>query len=369
MPTSLPLTPVADIVYNLPNVGGVLSGFNLGLIIGTSTVISADDRVEVYASLDEMIDAGFSTSSAEYLSATLYFAASSQPSNVAIGRWASGETALVAVQACRVANQDWYICYVPTATDEDHLDIAAYIQTLDTPYSQYFLQSENSTVLAGESGNLFEVLDNLSYTRTQGLYSTSDYAMAGMMGYDCGAANLLADSSFTEKFKTITGAVVDNITTQQVNNIETVSGNVYINRGNFYDMYENGTNFGGQFFDTILGLDQTINLMQIGIVNLLTTTRKVPQTEDGVGQIKAVINAACQTMVQQGFIAPGVWNGGNLLALKTGDILATGYLVQSQPINEQSEEDRAARMAPPIYVAIKLAGAIHSVVVRITVNP
>jgi hypothetical protein len=193
--------------------------------------------------------------------------------------------------------------------------------------------------------------------------------MAGMMGYNCGQASLLAGSAYTEKFKTIPGASVDNITTQQVENIEAVHGNTYVNRGNFYDLYEQGWNFGGQFFDTVLGLDQLINLMQINVLNLLVTSLKIPQTEDGMGQIKAVLNSACQTMVEQKFLAPGVWNGQNLLKLKTGDILDTGYLVQSQPINEQSETDRANRIAPPIYVAIKLAGAIHSVVVRITVNP
>jgi hypothetical protein len=166
---TLPLTPIADIVYNLPTVGGNLASFNLGLVLGTSAVISTTTRVVVYSSLAEMIDAGFSTSSEEYLSATRYFAATSQPSQIAIGRWDSNaETALEAITDARAKNGDWYIAYVPSADDDDHEAIAGYVEALDTPYSQYFFQSDNTTVLNGESGNLFEVLDGLNYSRTQG---------------------------------------------------------------------------------------------------------------------------------------------------------------------------------------------------------
>lgn len=366
---TLPLSLVADITYNLPSISAPQFGFDLGLILGTSDVIDPTDRVVVYSSLAEMVEAGFSVFSEEYLAATRYFGAESQPSQIAIGRWQSGEQPLTALQDCRAKNQDWYIAYIPSADDDDHLDIAAYVETLDAPYTQYFLQSANSTVLAGASGNLFETLHNQGYTRTHGLYSTSAHAIASIMGYAMGATNTLANSNYTLKFKKLPGATPDNITTQQYNNITAVDGNAYVNMGNFYNLYANGTNFGSQYFDVMIGLDMLINLIQNALMEVLTTTPKVPQTEEGMGSLKSAISQQCDKMATQGFIAPGVWKGANILNVKTNDTLALGYVVLSEPIDDQDETDRANRIAPPIYVLIKLAGAIHTVAVRITVNP
>src|SRR5689334_981220 len=114
MPT-LPLTPIVTVNYSLTGTTTVRRGFNLGLIIGTSTVVTANQRVALYNSLADMVTAGFSTSSPEYLAAQQYFAAPSNPSQVAIGRQdlSASETCLAALQACRAANTDWYIAYVP----------------------------------------------------------------------------------------------------------------------------------------------------------------------------------------------------------------------------------------------------------------
>lgn len=366
--TSLPLTPFADVYYNLPAVGSTRRGFNLGLVIGESPVISTSDRVKKYSSLAEMVTDGFSTSSDEYLAAQRYFAASSRPSEIAIGRQGSGETCLAAVQACRAADDEWYICYVPGATDPDHEAIAAYIEALDAPYSQYFLQTEDADVLNDVSSNLFETLKDAGYKRTHGLYSTDDHAIAGVMGYAMGQTSDLANSAYTLKFKTFPGVTVDDLTTQQVSNIEGNNGNVYITRGNDYDMYEQGIQFSGDFFDEIIYLDKLVNNIQIAVANQLYQTPKIPQTEDGMAQLRAVASAPCQTAVGIGFLAPGKWTGERVLTLNTGDYLPSGYLVMSESIASQSQADREDRKAPPIYVAAKLAGAIHSVVIEINVN-
>jgi len=72
--------------------------------------------------------------------------------------------------------------------------------------------------------------------------------------------------------------------------------------------------------------------------------------------------------VRRGFLAPGQWNGQNILNLSTGDMLPKGYLVQAEPVASQAQADREARKCPPIYVAIKEAGAIHSLLIGVYVN-
>ena len=54
--------------------------------------------------------------------------------------------------------------------------------------------------------------------------------------------------------------------------------------------------------------------------------------------------------------------------LSTNDYLPDGYLALADSLETQSAADRAARKAPNIYLPIKLAGAIQSVVVSINVN-
>ena len=56
------------------------------------------------------------------------------------------------------------------------------------------------------------------------------------------------------------------------------------------------------------------------------------------------------------------------MALEYGKVLPGGYLIQSEPISEQAQAERDARNAPPIYVSLKLAGAIHHVTIQVDVN-
>lgn len=366
--TSLPLTPVADVVYFLPAIGGTRTGFNLPLIITDEDVITPSDRVQLYSSLAEMVDAGFSTTGPAYLAATVYFAANGRPSQVAIGRQASGETAVQAVQACRAANSEWYMLYFPGLDDSEHLLVAAYIEALSSTPSIYCINSSDSDIPAGTSGNLFEQLYDLSYIRTLGQYSTTDHAVCSIIGYAMTHTTDFANSAFTLRFKPEPGVTTEDLTTQQVSNIESVKGNVYLNRGTQYDGYEPGYQFSGDWSDEIIGLDKLVNDIQINVANLLYQTPKIPQTDQGLAQIVGVISASCERAVNRGFVAPGVWNGLPVLTLQTGDYLPAGYLVLHDSIDGQSQADRDARISPNFYVMIKLAGAIQSVYIQINVN-
>lgn len=84
--------------------------------------------------------------------------------------------------------------------------------------------------------------------------------------------------------------------------------------------------------------------------------------------MKDALKVVCEDMNNVGFISAGVWKSDDILGLSYGDTLPKGYMIQSQPIDEQSQADRDARKAPPIYVSLKLAGAIHHVTVQCDVN-
>jgi hypothetical protein len=63
-----------------------------------------------------------------------------------------------------------------------------------------------------------------------------------------------------------------------------------------------------------------------------------------------------------------VWNSNGFGQLAEGDFLQKGYYVYALPIAQQNPTDRAARKAPPIKIAAKLAGAIHHADINIVVN-
>ncbi len=85
-------------------------------------------------------------------------------------------------------------------------------------------------------------------------------------------------------------------------------------------------------------------------------------------QIKNRIAAALSQAVNNGLVAPGVWNGDEFGNLSQGDYLSTGYYIYSSAIDDQDSSDREARIAPDIQVAAKLAGAVHFVDVTVNVN-
>jgi hypothetical protein len=178
----------------------------------------------------------------------------------------------------------------------------------------------------------------------------------------------LANSTYTLKFKQEPGVAVEPLTSTELLNIKANNGNVYINRGVYYDMFEEGVMADGSFFDELINLDMLANNLQLNVMDVLYKSKKVMQTEAGVTQLVNACNQACDVSVSQGFLAPGIWTGEPVVNLNTGDLLPTGYLVQSEAINSQPQADREARKSPPIYVTIKESGAIHGVVIGVFVN-
>ena len=278
------------------------------------------------------------------------------------------ETAVEAVTGCRLKNNEWYGVSYLGATEQDIKDLAAYVETA-TPTTTLFATVASAAIKHGIADNVADYLKGKKYSRTHLLFSTtSPHAVVGIMGYAMRNNTGLANSCYTLKFKQIVGVTVDDVSATEAMNIEGYNCNVYLNRGYYYDMYEQGVMSNGQFFDEVLNLDMLTNRIQLNIMDKLYQAPKVPQTEAGVTQLVDACNSACNRSVIQGFLAPGKWTGQPLMNLNTGDFLPLGYLVQSEAINDQDQADREARKAPPIYVAIKEAGAIHSVTIGVYVN-
>ena len=343
--------------------------YNTGLIVGETEVIPAEARCAVYGSLDAMLDEGFKETDALYRAAALYFAQAKVPERVVIGARSGGETWVEAIRACREANPDWYAVYI--AVDEapeasEAQAVAAYMNTLR---GAYFFDSADPAALQSGDGDLFSLLNRQGIHNAVGIYSRAAFAGAALMGYGVGANDGTAGSAFTLAYKRLNGIEPDDLTETQVRNLQNKCANYYIRRGGSYRLVEQGVTSDGTFFDEVIGLDQLANDLQLACMDVLANADpKIPGTNAGALEFVLACNNVCEDAWKRGFVAEGVWRGKDVMNLSAGDTLPKGYLVQVEPVENQSAEDRRKRKAPPIYVAAILAGAIHSATVKVIVE-
>lgn len=283
------------------------------------------------------------------------------------------ETPLEAYTAARQADGEWYVGIICSdMTDVQILEVAAYNESCQ-PDSVFAYTTSEPEVLDSQDGGIFSMMQSLMYRRVIGQYSTSHPdAIAAIVGWAMGAMTGTANSAYTLAYKSEVGVQAENyvqtFTTNSVNALKSFNGNVYINRGHYYNIFEEGKVADGSWFDEIIFLDKFKNDCQLSLMDILVADVKVPQTESGMSRLKNAIKEECENINRIGFIAGGVWKSTDMLDLKYGDTLPRGYLIQSEPIDSQLQADRDARKAPPIYVSLKLAGAIHHVTVQVDVN-
>lgn len=366
----LPLNDVVNVIVNLSPRSAVRSGFNLSMLIGDSEALTTDKRVAVYSSLESMKDDGFTTDMPEYKAAQIYFAQSSNPSKVAIGFWDSAnETLAEAIAACRAFNLEWWGCVPLGKTSENGLIVPATAEEIEEAAITVESSVPDSVMIFTTTDlSSLTSLKNKNYRRTMGIFSDDTNKAVAITGYAMGANTRLANSAFTLKFKRLVGVEADPLRDAQVSDARAVNANVYVNRGATYDLFEQGTMIDGTWFDEMINLDMLSNYIQLSVMDILSKTAKIPQTESGVATIINAFIPDLKDAVKIGFLAPGIWTAPDFMDLKQGDAIEEGYLIMSESVADQSVADREARMCPPIYVALKLAGAMHSVVIQLNVN-
>lgn len=258
----------------------------------------------------------------------------------------------------------------PAIVDADHLAIAAYIEAAGNKHAYGVNTSAAGVLDPVSTADIASLLMQGGYRRTFVHYSsTSLYAAASFFGRALTTDFDANNSTITLMFKDEPTVTPESLTTTQANALQDKRANVFVSYDNNTAIIQYGTMAGDAYFDEIYGLDWLADAVQTDLFNLLyTSPTKIPQTDNGVNQL---INAANQTLgraVANGLVGPGVWQSGGFGELKTGAFLPSGFYVYAVPLAQQSPTARAARKSPPIQIAAKLAGAIHTVDVSILVN-
>ncbi len=285
----------------------------------------------------------------------------------------AAETLLAAVQAFADMSNDWYGLTVATATppaNADHLAVAAFIEGASASHL-YGVTITNPSVLdTAVTNDLASQLKALGYKRTFTQYSSSSaYAVASLYGRAFTVDFEANNTTITLKFKQEPGVVAETITESQAAALKAKNCNVFVNYNNDTAIIQEGVMSNGYFFDEVHGTDWLQNAVQTDVYNLLyQSATKIPQTDDGTHLIVTAIEATMARAVNNGLVAPGVWNAGGFGQLKQGDTLTKGFYVFAPLVASQSQSDREARKSVPIQVAAKLAGAVHSVDCIININ-
>lgn len=266
--------------------------------------------------------------------------------------------------------QTWYGLMMPTAINADHLLVAAYIEAATNKHIYGITTQEAGVLSAVTTTDIAYQMEALAYKRTMVQYSSSTaYAVASLFGRALTINYNGNNTVITLMYKQEPGITAENLTSTQLAALEAKMCNVFVAYNNSTAIIEQGRMSSGNFIDELTGTDWLALTIQTALYNLLyTTTTKIPQTDAGMHLLMVTCEATCSQAVTNGLLAAGVWNANGFGQLESGSFLPKGFYVYAPPVSSQTQADREARMSVPIQIAAKLAGAVHTIDVTITVN-
>lgn len=265
----------------------------------------------------------------------------------------------------------WYGLYLCEDVEDEEIQAAAtLIQAASPSRIMAFTTSDTAELDGARQDTLCSKLKSAGINRAIAVYTSSGQAAgASVLGRMATVNFNGSNTTITLKFKQLPGVPAEYLRTSQADSLRDKNVNVFAAYQNDTSILQEGITCGGWFIDETHGLDWLQDTIQTAVWNLLyTSTTKIGQDEAGSTSIVSTITRALDQGVTNGLIAPGVWQGDEFGELSKGDTLSTGYYVYIQPLAEQLQADREARKAPPVQIAVKLRGAVHSVDVSIIVN-
>lgn len=357
----LSISDVVDINIFVNQASTSSGVFDVGLILGSSTVIASTTRCRAFSSLADMLTAGFTADSPEYLAAQAYFGVNPAPTSVLVGAIAEGETPVQALTACIETNPDFDAVVVCGLTDEQAVAVDAYLRNID----RYHLFYSASGVVATAVSGIFTTMKNAKTRRAIGIYSSETYAAAALAGMVMGLIHANPETAVQSCYRPINGLEIEDLTAAEVSSLKGVNANVYIARRN-RNLFENGATGDGMRIEDSIYLDMLASRLQDALFEVMTASaRRLPQTDATSARfLNACINVL-DNFLAMGVIAGGEWKGLQIGNVTAGDALEKGYVLSVEPFATQSAEDRAAHKAMPITIGVMFAGSVETVVVNV----
>ena len=286
---------------------------------------------------------------------------------------ADAETPAAAAAAFANLSGDWYgltFCASTAISDDAHLAVAAFVEGAGKARRYGITIQNTAAISAAVDTDLGSRLKAAGYRRTSWIYSTHNaYAICSMFGRAFSVNFSGNRTAITLMYKQLPGVIYEELTETQAQALESKNGNVFVLYDNDTAILQYGVNADGSYFDELHGADWLADAIQVALYNLLYQSQtKIPQTDEGTAMLVNAAQRVLDQAVQNGFAAPGIWQADGFGTLQRGDRLDSGYYVYMPSVDDQDQADREARMAPPMQIAVKLAGAIHTADVIISIN-
>lgn len=286
----------------------------------------------------------------------------------------AAETALAAVTLFdqQFGNQ-WYGLGILGAQNSDITAIQAFISASSNKHFGFYSTQEGGVLVSGDTANLAYELMNANVSDCAVQYNGgSPYSALSMAGRILPVDYTGQNTASNLMYKNEPGITADNLNLGQMNALVAKNCNAFVVYSNGAKIIQPGICSNGQWIDTVIGTDALVLDLQTAAFNLLyTMPTKIGQDDAGMHQIKVRLESICEQFRQNGFLAPGVWDGPLFGGLQnnadgTPPTLTTGYYVYAPPVALQSQADRQKRLSVPFKIAARLKGAVQTVSVAIT---
>lgn len=363
-------------VSTAPRGLGQYNTSNIAIFTSEAPTVAFDDGYKIYLSASEVVS-DFASGS---MTGKMAVAAFSQSPNLLQGGGylvviplLVDETIEEAIIRTSGLVQYFGIITDKVISDEDIMDAAAIVQTMN---KMIFFAKKAAADL--DASAIADDVRLAGYTKTRILIYLTDattdeasvlfaasYASRGLSTNFSGS-----NTTQTMHLKDLVGIQPDLTMTQTLfEKAKDVGADSYSSFQGVPKVFSTGAN---GFFDEVYNQCWLVGALEIAGFNYLAqSSTKVPQSEDGIGGLKGAYRQVIEQAITNQYCAAGEWTSPDTFGELEDfhrNVEERGYYIYSLPVNRQSAEDRAARLAPLIQIAVKQAGAVHSSNVIVYIN-
>jgi len=331
------LDTIVDVKVSAETTIITTASFTIPLILAEFTDWT-DSRTRTYNSYADVAE-DFAAGSIVLKLASAVFGQDQSPTTVVVGRKVPTETWLQAITAVDAENSTWFALVAGTHTPADVLALAGYIATVN---KVYFTSSQDAADIGVATTGIGYKIKALGYDQTSVMFSTTAdtyYPEAAWVGSQL----TYTPGQNTWEFKTLEGALPDNLSATARTNLETNNMPYYITVAGV-NITRNSKMGDGTFIDQKIIEFWTIARMQESVFGMLVRKSKVPYTDAGFALVEAQM---------RGVLALGVENQ----AFST-------YTITIPRVADIPENQRLQRIAGDFLFDATLQGAVHKVVIR-----
>lgn len=351
-----------------------IAGFGVALFVTTvaeAGVVDASNRTKSYASMEE-VAADFASTTEAYKAAAAAFAQRPQPRQIKIGfatAPAAADELTAELDTIEDADSGWYWVDVDkTLRDGTYID-----EVVDwcAARRKFALITSNDDGHESAADNDHISGRNKNETERTGVFYTTDtdsyggFALAAKLGtFDFDQSG----SAYTAKYKQLLGeeylskpSSVVQAVTGFVPGIgqDTTTGhcaNAYVVTKDIGMVVEGSTLTPNLFIDDVHFGDWLISRMEEEMLGILVNAKRVPMDQRGMAQLAQGAERVLARAFTAGAIAEDLDNDGEY---------SPAYTVTVPDVFTISEAQRKNRIAPPIEIMFRSAGAVHFVTVNI----